>query len=87
MLTESEISHLISEAKEIWAIAEKFSIAYRERYRSMATIAKNLRIATIAAGILAVCSTIQPFSSITSPYNDCSSFNWVCCCYITNPSP
>lgn len=56
-LSNNEILHLITEAKELWLWTEEYKIGYQERYRVKARLAKILRVTTIFAGVLTAIST------------------------------
>jgi hypothetical protein len=66
VVTASERSHLIAEAKELWLWAEAYRIGYQHRYRSKAQLAGILRGTTVVSAVLTAATTYPELQSI--PY-------------------
>ncbi|MCP4452878.1 MAG: hypothetical protein GY809_15560 [Planctomycetes bacterium] len=65
MLNEEEVAHLFSDGRELWLKVEGFGIAYHDRYRSKALLAKSLSYATVAAGVCTAVSAIPELQGYT----------------------
>lgn len=61
MLKEQEVTHLLGDGRALWLRVDEFAIAYYERYRSKARLAKYLSYATVLAAVTTALSTLPQF--------------------------
>ena len=63
MLNEQEVAHLLGDGRALWLKVEEFGIAYHDRYKSKASLAKYLSYATVMAGVCTAVSAIPELQS------------------------